>query len=63
MDNRNESVIVENSVILLCDIQKLSREEQKEIMRAWFLENFENPVERTPYESREGGYIYMGGSL
>jgi len=39
----------------------LSSEEQKEKMREWFFAHYENPVERTPYESREGGYIYIWG--
>jgi hypothetical protein len=36
-------------------------EEQKEIMREWFLSNYENPVECLPYDSKEGGYIYIWG--
>jgi hypothetical protein len=27
----------------------------------WFFTNFEDPVESTPYESAEGGYIYIWG--
>ncbi|WP_447978224.1 HEPN domain-containing protein [Candidatus Nitrospira bockiana] len=34
---------------------------QKEVMKEWFLSKFENPAERTPYESAEGGYIYIWG--
>ena len=34
---------------------------QKEAMKEWFLSKFENPVEHTPYESAEGGYIYIWG--
>lgn len=45
----------------LADFQELSQEEQMEKMREWFFENYEDPVERTPYESREGGYIYIWG--
>ncbi len=41
--------------------QALSQEEKIEKMREWFFDNFEDPVERTPYESREGGYIYIWG--
>ncbi|MCX6831861.1 MAG: hypothetical protein NT028_06950, partial [candidate division Zixibacteria bacterium] len=34
---------------------------QKEVMKKWFLSKYENPVEETPYESAEGGYIYIFG--
>lgn len=37
------------------------RETQKEIMREWFFEHFDNPAENSPYESEEGGYIYIWG--
>ncbi|MCG8996729.1 hypothetical protein LH435_15755 [Laribacter hongkongensis] len=33
----------------------------KEQMREWFFDNFEDPAERTPYESREGGYQWVYG--
>lgn len=41
--------------------QDLSREEQLEEMEAWFRTMYEDPAERTPYESREGGYIWIWG--
>lgn len=34
---------------------------QLRVMRAWFYSNFEDPAERTPYESREGGYQWIWG--
>ena len=34
---------------------------QLDVMRTWFFKNFEDPAERTPYESREGGYIWIWG--
>jgi len=34
---------------------------QKEVMRDWFFQNYEDPAENTPYESKEGGYIYIWG--
>lgn len=34
---------------------------QRDVMSIWFLSNFEHPAEHTPYESREGGYIYIWG--
>jgi hypothetical protein len=36
-------------------------EGQIEMMREWFFERFEDPAERTPYESAEGGYIWIWG--
>lgn len=36
-------------------------EEMKNEMRTWFFRNYENPVEQCPYESKEGGYIYIHG--
>ena len=39
----------------------LSPSEQKNLMKQWFLENYEDPAERTPYESAEGGYIWIWG--
>ena len=30
---------------------------QMKVMRDWFFEHFEDPVERTPYNSDEDGYL------
>lgn len=43
------------------DFEGLSRDEIIDVMREWFFDNFEDPAERTPYESAEGGYIYIWG--
>lgn len=43
------------------DLAASDRETQIEVMRTWFFQNYEDPVERTPYESREGGYIWIWG--
>jgi len=43
------------------ELAKLDPGDQIAIMRRWFYQNFEDPAERTPYESREGGYIYIWG--
>lgn len=32
-----------------------------QMMVEWFGENFEDPAQETPYESAEGGYIYVWG--
>lgn len=37
------------------------REAQLEFMRSWFFERFEDPAESTPYNSAEGGYLWIWG--
>ena len=36
-------------------------EVQTEVMKDWFLANFEDPAENTPYESAEGGFQFIWG--
>ena len=43
------------------ELAEADRDKQIEVMRTWFSQNFEDPAERTPYESREGGYIWIWG--
>jgi len=43
------------------EIQELAREEQLKSMERWFRQRYEDPANRTPYESAEGGYIYIWG--
>lgn len=43
------------------DADNPEREAQLEMMREWFFKHFEDPAERTPYESAEGGYIWIWG--
>lgn len=43
------------------DVDGLEREDLKEAIRDWFLSNYEDPAENTPYESAEGGYQYIWG--
>jgi hypothetical protein len=43
------------------EVDGLERDEAIEALREWFFENFEDPVEHTPYESAEGGYQYIWG--
>lgn len=45
----------------LDEIKNLDKDSQKRVMRGWFFDNFENPAEQTPFESEEGGYIYIWG--
>jgi hypothetical protein len=42
-------------------IKALSRQRQIDKMRDWFFEHFEDPAQNTPYESAEGGYIWIHG--
>lgn len=37
------------------------RDTQLEVMKDWFRGRFEDPAERTPYESAQGGYIWIWG--
>lgn len=41
--------------------RRLPRASKVEFMVAWFLEHFEDPAEKTPYESAEGGYQWIWG--
>ncbi|MGE0108226.1 MAG: HEPN domain-containing protein [Bdellovibrionales bacterium] len=51
----------EGETITPSRLKQLGKDRQIEIMRQWFFENYEDPVNRTPYESAEGGYIYIYG--
>jgi hypothetical protein len=41
--------------------EDLSEKEAIALMKQWFFENFEDPANDTPYEGKEGGYIYVWG--
>jgi len=43
------------------DFDAMSKEEGTQEIVAWFLKNFENPAENTPYQTAEGGYQYVWG--
>lgn len=43
------------------DLRDYERQTQLDVMESWFYENYEDPAERTPYESAEGGYIWIWG--
>jgi hypothetical protein len=43
------------------DLTNLEINAALEKLEEWFFENFEDPVENTPYESAEGGYNYIWG--
>jgi hypothetical protein len=42
-------------------LRDADHETQLEVMETWFRQHFEDPVERTPYESAEGGFIWIWG--
>ncbi|HYJ06905.1 MAG TPA: hypothetical protein VEX43_17370 [Chthoniobacterales bacterium] len=43
------------------EFAELGPAHQKRIIKHWFRQRYENPAENTPYESAEGGYIYIWG--
>jgi hypothetical protein len=43
------------------ELRRSSHNIQLEVMRTWFYSTYEDPAESTPYESAEGGYIYIWG--
>lgn len=45
----------------LKSLQYISKANQLEVMRDWFFDNFEDPANSCPYESKEGGYAYIYG--
>src|SRR5438094_609634 len=47
--------------ITASELRRAGRDVQLDVMRHWFNANYEDPVENTPYESAEGGYIYIWG--
>ena len=61
MNTEEPTITIDFTDIPLSDFKEMSEEEQVEAMRDWFFENYEDPAHRTPYESREGGYIYIWG--
>jgi hypothetical protein len=42
-------------------LRDADRATQIEVMERWFRSNYEDPANRTPYDSGEGGYIYIWG--
>jgi hypothetical protein len=43
------------------NLSRMRKDEAVEAIKDWFLHNFEDPVENTPYESAEGGYQFIWG--
>ncbi|MGY3860211.1 hypothetical protein ACW5WN_01200 [Aeromonas lacus] len=51
---------VNGKKVPLKSLRYISKADQLDVMRKWFYENFENPVESCPHDS-EDGYIYIYG--
>lgn len=47
--------------ITVSGLRRAKPDIQKEVMRDWFHEHFQDPVECCPYESAEGGYQFFRG--
>jgi RiboL-PSP-HEPN len=43
------------------ELEAAEPEVQTRVMKHWFHQNYTDPVENTPYESAEGGYIFIWG--
>lgn len=52
---------VNGKKVPLKSLKYISKKEQLEVMKNWFFENFEDPANACPYESREGSYAYIYG--
>lgn len=55
--------LIENFKLGVSDTDDIAsdREARTQAMVDWFFQNFEDPAHRTPYESAEGGYIWIWG--
>jgi hypothetical protein len=42
-------------------LRRLGRDKQIEYLLAWFGHYYEDPTQNTPYETAEGGYLYIWG--
>ncbi|MGV3526290.1 MAG: restriction endonuclease subunit S [Candidatus Sericytochromatia bacterium] len=43
------------------ELKNLDKQNQLELMKKWFLQNFEDPQENNPYDSESGDYIFIWG--
>lgn len=50
-----------NDTITRTAFKRMGKEKQAEVAERWFRERYEDPANRTPYESAEGGYIWIYG--
>ena len=47
--------------VLVEDLPGLDRDTQIDVMEMWFRTRYEDPAQHTPYDSGEGGYIWIWG--
>ncbi|EKK5375570.1 hypothetical protein PN738_000630 [Morganella morganii] len=52
---------IDNKRVSINSLKFKSKTVQLKVMRDWFFDNFEDPANCCPYESREGGYFYIYG--
>ncbi len=52
---------LEGEELTTSQFRRLSRARKIESMVEWFFDNFEDPAEKTPHNSAEGGYQYIWG--
>jgi len=50
-----------NKSYRLDSLRYKSKEKRAELIRDWFFERYEDPANSTPYNSAEGGYLYIWG--
>lgn len=62
---RGEEPVTDSALAPMSEVPDLSDcetdDERIEAIQTWFLENFEDPANETPYDGREGGYQYIWG--
>ena len=58
---RENQEVIGTIEIRMTDLAEMDATDQLNFMREWFLANYEDPVHSLPYESREGGYIWIYG--
>ena len=51
----------DDTALTLESLRESDPEDQRRVMKAWFRARFEDPAERTPYESAEGGCQWICG--
>lgn len=42
------------------ELRQAQRDEQIEAMKGWFYDRYQDPVHEMPYDSEEGGYLWVG---
>ena len=61
MSSKKQPFVLDEDFEDEADENNDENEMQKKAMREWFYENYEDPANCTPYESAEGGYLYIWG--